>query len=203
MASLQSIFKSPHYFGEISLEDTKNILQQEPPLSYLFRRLKNGTVTLATLFDFLSNDQLLEIEIKDCDCDGAFQNVQSSKNLERFIENCNFVFNPFKGTKKFNLPVTRNTPITHNPQSLEDITKFFMANHFASSIDQLNIPKKIKENLYQNHKHFELAIDENEASRRITIKNHAYDFFLFEIKNKIWELGIYQPQNLRWYKKSV
>ena len=203
MASLQNIFDSPYYFGEISLEETKRILLKEPSQSYLFRRLKSGTVTMATLFDFFSNNQLLEIEVKNCDCDGAFQNIQSSKNLEKFIENCNFVLNPFKCTKKFNLPVTRNTPITHNPQSLEDITNFFMANHFSSSIDQLNIPKKIKENLYQNHKHFELAIDENEANRRITIENHAYDFFLFEIKNVIHELGIYQPQNLWHYKKPV
>ena len=37
---------------------------------------------MATLFDFFRKDQLLEIEVKNCDCDGGFQKIQSNKNLQ-------------------------------------------------------------------------------------------------------------------------
>ena len=200
MASLQTIFNSSYYFGEISMETTKRILSEEQPKSYLFRK-KNGTVTLATLFDFFRNDQLLEIEIKNCDCDGGFEKIQSNKNLQEFIDSCNFVLSPFKGIKRFSIPVKRNNKIIQNPLSLEDITKCFVVNHFSHSIDQLNLPKKIKETLNGHDKHFELAIDEKEASRRITIRNHIYDFFVFEDNCTLHELGIYQLQNLWQFKK--
>ena len=200
MACLQTIFNSEEFFGEISMETTKSILAKEPPKSYLFRQ-KNGTVTMATLFDFFRKDQLLEIEVKNCDCDGGFQKIQSNKNLQEFIDSCNFVLSPFKGIKRFSIPVKRNTKIVQNPLSLEDITKCFVLNHFSHSIDQLNLPKKIKETFNGHHKHFELVIDEKEASRRITIRNHIYDFFVFEDNCTLHELGIYQLQNLWQFKK--
>ena len=51
MAGLSAVFNSPFYWGDISLEETINILEQERPKSYLFRKLKNGSVTLACLID--------------------------------------------------------------------------------------------------------------------------------------------------------
>ena len=51
MAGLSAVFNSPFYWGDISLEETINILKQERPKSYLFRKLKNGSVTLACLTD--------------------------------------------------------------------------------------------------------------------------------------------------------
>ena len=200
MACLQTIFNSEEFFGEISMETTKSILAKEPPKSYLFRQT-NGTVTMATLFDFFRKDQLLEIEVKNCDCDGGFQKIQSNQNLQEFIDNCNFQLSPFKDVKRFSLPVERNSDIIHNPLTLENITKCFVVDHFSSAIDQLNLPKKIKESLYSKHKHFEIAIDEKESSRRITPSNLIFDHFIFAENYTIQALQIYQPQNLWHFKK--
>ena len=67
MVSLENIFHSPYFFGEISLDDTKNILAKEPAKSYLFRKLNSGSFTLATLhFQYL-----YEVEIRNCNCKGV------------------------------------------------------------------------------------------------------------------------------------
>ena len=172
MASLQSIFKSPYYFGEISLEDTKNILLQEPPLSYLFRRLKNGSITLATLRH--SSKHLFEIEVRNCNCVGNFKSIQSFESLEEFIKCCNSVllfFNWGKLFDNFMLPVTRK-----NPLPLEEIAKGQIITYFADSIDQLNLPRVIRENLISHNinNHFEASIDENKAIETLSTNKFFY-----------------------------
>ena len=52
MASLSEVLNSPYYWGDISLEETIATLEREPQKSYLFRKLKNGSITLASLYDY-------------------------------------------------------------------------------------------------------------------------------------------------------
>ena len=61
---MASILKSPYYFGEISIEETKNILLQEPHKSYLFRRLQNGKFTWAIVYDSIKGKRLFEMEVR-------------------------------------------------------------------------------------------------------------------------------------------
>ena len=140
MASLQTIFKSPYYFGEISLEETKSILLQEPPKSYLFRKLNNGTVTLATLRD----EQLLEVEVKNCNCEGTIISIERFKSLEEFLQYCNRINNFYISLDPkiaYEVPVARK-----NPFSLEEMTRFCVAERYKDSINELIIPKMIKKN---------------------------------------------------------
>ena len=163
MASIQTIVESPYYFGEISLDEVKNILFKEPPQSYLFRRLKNGNVTLATIVHHLKSNVkfVFELEIKNCNCEGALLPIQKFKSLDDFISFCNFVC-PFESIESYNgvkfiKPISRK-----NALSLEEMAKFCIKRHYSNSIDQLNLPKILKENL-ENHNHVEITIDEIKA----------------------------------------
>ena len=51
MASISEVYTSPYYWGDIKLKETIAILEQAPPSSYLFRRLKSGSVTIASLYN--------------------------------------------------------------------------------------------------------------------------------------------------------
>ena len=104
MISLENVFQSPYYFGEISLYDTKNILYNEPAQSYLFRKLNNGVFTVATLqFKYL-----YEVEIKDCNCKGTLLPLQRFTSLKNFVEHCNDACKDVFGQKSiFCLPVKR------------------------------------------------------------------------------------------------
>ena len=64
MDSFSTILKSPYYFGEISEEEAKNILMKEPPHTYLFRRLRNGTITMVMIQEHLGEKELLEMVVK-------------------------------------------------------------------------------------------------------------------------------------------
>ena len=124
MVSMKSIFRSPFYFGKISLEDTKKILQKEPPKSFLFRRLKNGSITLATLEP---SGKLLDVEVKNCDCKGTVKSINKFTNLTQFIEYCNYIFasSKWKTQNKFKTPVTRK-----NTLPLEEMAKYCIETHF-------------------------------------------------------------------------
>ena len=158
MASLQTIFKSPYYFGEISSEETKKILQNNPPRSYLFRRLENGAITLATLCFSL---HLFEIEVRNCNCKRSFKNIESFRNLEAGIRYCNNVFCLIKldtefsqgGFNLFKFPVLRK-----NALPLEEMAKSCVRTHYVNSIDKLNLPNIIKNNL-GNHDHFDTRMN--------------------------------------------
>ena len=82
MASLATIFNSPYYFGEISFEETKKILSNKPPYSYLFRKLKNGSITLAAILKILNKDHLVEVEIKNCSCEGTFLPIHQLEKMD-------------------------------------------------------------------------------------------------------------------------
>ena len=116
MASMQTIFESPYYFGEISVDEVKNILFKEHPQSYLFRRLKNGNVTLATIAHHLESDVkfVFELEIKNCNCEGALLPIQKFKSLDQFISFCNFVcsYESFYNNKKFVKPISRKNSLS-------------------------------------------------------------------------------------------
>ena len=45
------VLNLPFYWGKIELDETIAILEQEPPRSYLFRKLESGSVTMACLDD--------------------------------------------------------------------------------------------------------------------------------------------------------
>ena len=49
MVPVSTICQSPFYWGEISLEETISVLEKERKHSYLMRKLKNGSITLAVL----------------------------------------------------------------------------------------------------------------------------------------------------------
>ena len=65
MVSISEVFKSPFYWGEISMQETIDILNKAPKGSYLFRKIKNGSVTIACLY---TPKILRDIEIRDCEC---------------------------------------------------------------------------------------------------------------------------------------
>ena len=64
MDSFSTILKSPYYFGEISEEEAKKILMKEPPHTYLFRRLRNGTITMIMIQEHLGKKEVLEMVVK-------------------------------------------------------------------------------------------------------------------------------------------
>ena len=129
MASIEAICKSPYYFGDISLEETKKILLQEPPHSYLYRRLINGSITLATLR--FQSKSLFELEVKNCNCDGTLINIQRFKSLDGFIQQCNFVCVGLDlgSPNIFKLPVKRK-----NVLSLQEKAKLSAVKYFPNSI---------------------------------------------------------------------
>ena len=59
---------------------------------------------------------------------------------------------------KFDLPITRKNPLT-----LEEIAKSCVAKHYTNSLDQLNLPKNIKESFEEHHNHFCVTIDGKKA----------------------------------------
>ena len=159
MALIMEVFNSPYYFGEISLMEAKNILTKEPANSYLFRKLKDGSVTMATLID--NSRYLFELEIKNCSCDKFLLPIQRFQCLKEFVEYCNSVVTKFT-IVRFNLPVKRRTPF-----SLEDIANSLVITQFENSLDQLILPKNLKENFSIScHNHFEILFDEKEASKQ-------------------------------------
>lgn len=158
MAGLSAVFNSPFYWGDISLEETINILEQERPKSYLFRKLKNGSVTLACLID--SKVVLREIEVKDCKCTDGFQPIQKFKTLAEFVGHCNISFGSSLG-KLFLHPVKRK-----NVFSLKELSKSFISN-YVDKFDELMVPETLKKELTEdfskNHNHFEVILNEKEA----------------------------------------
>ena len=65
------------------MEETKRILLQNPPHSYLFRRVEKGTVTIASLNE---KADLLEIPIMNCDCKACPERRKDYKTLEKIVE---------------------------------------------------------------------------------------------------------------------
>ena len=159
MASLATIFNSPYYFGEISFEETKKILSNKPPNSYLFRKLKNGSITLAILKLYGDQWCVIDVEIKNCNCEGILLPIQQFKSLEDCIENCNFVFGGhISGYLNFKTPVFRKDPF-----SLEEMSKSCILANIRGSIDNLNLPTIIKQDLKVHHNHFEIMLNEKKA----------------------------------------
>ena len=176
MASLATIFNSPYYFGEISFDETKKVLSNKPPHSYLFRKLKNGSITLAAIHKIFRIDLLVEIEIKNCNCEGTFLPIQQFKSLEDFIEYCNFVFmSLWTQISYFKTPIFRK-----NPFSLEEISKSCTLVNYRNSLDSLIIPKVIKQNLKLHHDHFEIMYNEKEAIGKFN-SHDCQELFRFKV----------------------
>ena len=86
MIRLEAIITSPCYWGEMTLDETMNVLEQEPPHSYLIRKWRNGSITIASLHAGLENcKKLHEIKISDwsrcADCPKG-----TIENLEDFVQ---------------------------------------------------------------------------------------------------------------------
>ena len=139
MDSISKILKSPFYFGEISEEETKIILMKEPPHSYLFRRKTDGTITLATLFDYLDRKELIDFEYfaGTCFCN----NLPKSKVKPMRFQN-------FADAGRFCYGLTRGKEVRRkNPLPLVQTVKTIVATNFKNSIDELELPKNIKDDL--------------------------------------------------------
>ena len=147
MTSLQKIHTSPYYFGEIPLTEVKNILQNEPPKSYLFRRLENGVITLATTYDYFKTKKLLEMELKSCNCTQLSIPIQDLKSFREGCQNLDLMVNFGLGIEKFQ-PVVRK-----NPLSLKEIAKNFVSNSCETAIDDLELPKSLKKDLKDLKQH--------------------------------------------------
>ena len=109
----------------------------------MFRKLNNGTVTLATLRD----EQLLEVEVKNCNCEGTIISIERFKSLEEFLQYCNRINNFYISLDPkiaYKVPVARK-----NPFSLEEMTRFCVAECYIDSINELIIPKMIKKLLQE------------------------------------------------------
>ena len=141
MDPFSPILKSSCYFGEISEEETKNILMRESPHSYLYRRLKNGSFTIATIQEFLGEKELIETVVKTSYY--PFYNAISKtlpkdqkemifQNHERFLNFRDF----FEKLK----PIKRK-----NPLPLEEMAKSYVAKTYKNFLDQLELPKIVKE----------------------------------------------------------
>ena len=137
MDPFSSILKSSCYFGEISEEETRNILMKEPPHSYLYRRLKNGSFTIATIQEFLDGKELIEIVIKTfyptiSKTLPKDQKEMIFQNHERFLNFRDF----FEKLK----PIKRK-----NPLPLEEMAKSYVAKTYKNFLEQLELPKIVKE----------------------------------------------------------
>ena len=106
-------------------------------------------------------EDLLEIEVNDCNCDGGSLPLGKFNNLEQFIKNCNrslFLshslprfFQPVKGRSTFKKVLT-----------LKDIAISCIRSH-TDSYDDLEIPKALKTEL--THRHFKMALNEIEDNK--------------------------------------
>ena len=148
MIRLEAITSSPCYWGEMSLDETMNVLEQEPPHSYLIRKWKNGSITIASLHAGLENcKKLHEIKISDwsrcVDCPKG-----TIEKLEDFIEIFNVTEVAPNEQVMFLKPVRRK-----NTLSLEEMTKKLVKNCTTGSFDELQLPQLIKSELELHH-HF-------------------------------------------------
>ena len=89
MIRLEAITSSPCYWGEMSLDETMNVLEQEPSHSYLIRKWKNGSITIASLHTGLENcKKLHEIKISDWSRCADCPKITKEK-LEDFVQTYN------------------------------------------------------------------------------------------------------------------
>ena len=158
MPTFQTVYKSPYYFGEISLEEAKNILKQNPPNSYLFRREENGTVTLATLYQ---GRELLELEIMNCDCGVCPKETyqRDNESLAHFVKSFDQAELTIESLKQASAsnsyPLLQlKQPISRkNTLPLEEMAKYSIQSNYPNSIHQLKLPKIIKDNLIHHPNH--------------------------------------------------
>ena len=114
---------------------------------------------------------LWDVEIKNCSCEGLFLPLQRFKSLEDFIEYCDFVC----GLSFFKTPIFRK-----NPFSLEKIAKSCILVNYKNSMDNLIIPKIVKQDLRINHDHFGVMLNEKEAMEKVNWGS-CKEAFQFEI----------------------
>ena len=161
--------------------------------------MKNGIINLATLS--VNSEYLLELEVKNCDCPGTLTNIEKFKNLEEFIDYCNFIYRYINCSntdfdvckRKFKESVIRK-----NPLSLEEMAKCCVKNHFGNSIDELELPNLIKNDLKNDQKsHFEVSIDE-----KFTFVQYAsargYDYYIFNSDKENVLLSMINIVNYGW-----
>ena len=165
MDPFSPILKSSCYFGEISEEETKNILMEGPPHSYLYRRLKNGSFTIATIQEFLGEKELIETVVKTSYYPfynpigktlPKDQKEMIFQNHERFLN-----FRDFFEKRK---PIQRK-----NPLPLEEMAKSYVAKTYKNFLDQLELPKIVKEEVKN------LTAFENGSN----VKNDGVDLVVF------------------------
>ena len=147
MIRLEAITSSPCYWGELSLDETMNVLEQEPSHSYLIRKWKNGSITIASLHTGLENcKKLHEIKISDWSRCADCPKITTEK-LEDFVQAYNATEVAPNEQVMFLKPVRRK-----NTLSLEEMTKTLVKNR-KMGYDGLS--QLIKSELELHH-HFEI-----------------------------------------------
>ena len=68
------------------------------------------------------------------------------------------------------------------------MAKSCVVTHYSNSINQLNLPQRIKENL-EHHNHFDATIDEIEDKNKFSRPN-GLDHFSFKVSDEILLLTI-------------
>ena len=151
MIRLEAITSSPFYWGEMSLDETMNVLEQEPSHSYLIRKWKNGSITIASLHAGLENyKRLIEIKVSDWSRCADCPKITKEK-LEDFVQTYNATEVAPNEQVMFLKPVRRK-----NTLSLEEMTKILVKNRTVGSFDELKLPQLIKSELELHH-HFEIS----------------------------------------------
>ena len=112
-----------------------------------------------------------EIEVKHCECTDGFQPIQKFKTLEQFVAHCNISFGSSLG-RIFIHPVKRKTVF-----SLKELSKSFISD-YVDKFDELMVPETLKKELTKDfskhHNHFEVILNEKEATYKETGENYEH-----------------------------
>ena len=173
MVRISEVFKSPFYWGEISMQETIDILNKAPKGSYLFRKIKNGSVTIACLY---TPKILRDIEIRDCECNVSLYSLKKFVSLEHYVQHINscLYFSSFL----FNYPIKRGKIL-----SLKEISLLNLSFLNSKEIKDMIIPETLKLEYFDyfrvNHDHFLILL--NEKKCWFNWSERHYEHLVFKI----------------------
>ena len=127
----------------------------------------------------MHGEDLFEIEVNDCNCDGGSVPFGKFNNLEEFIQNCNRSLDLSHSLPRFSHPVIRKSTFD-KVLTLKDIAKSRVRS-LTDSYDDLEIPKTLKDELTHilPHNHFKIALNEFEEKTWTFLDRH-YEHFGFK-----------------------
>ena len=147
----------------------------------------------------MRKEDLFEIEVNDCICDGGSVPFGKFNNLEEFIENCNRSLFLSHSSPRFSQSVTRKSTFD-KVLTLKDIAKSRVRS-LLDSYDDLEIPIALKTELTHilPHNHFKMALNEIEDKKPFLERHYEHFGFkspttgvitIMGIANlKIWEMN--------------